>query len=222
MSKKSYFITGTDTGAGKTWSTAALMHHFKMKGSTVMGMKPVASGCEEISGQLRNEDALLLQALASVPVPYELINPYAFKEPVAPHLAANGQIIDIDLIHAAYKNLQTLVDVVLVEGAGGWLVPLGRDQDWSDVVMRLNIPVIIVVALKLGCINHARLTHKVIANAGIPCAGWIAACVDETMLRPEETLQTLFSLIDAPLLGVFPFQKSPDFAELSKAMIISL
>ncbi|MBS3952062.1 MAG: dethiobiotin synthase [Methylomicrobium sp.] len=222
MNKQNFFITGTDTGAGKTWSTAALMHHFKMKGNTVIGMKPVASGCEEISGRLRNEDALLLQELASVPVPYELINPYAFREPVAPHLAANGQSIDIGLIHANYKHLQTLADVVLIEGAGGWLVPLGNDQDWSDLVMRLNIPVIIVVALKLGCINHARLTHKVITDAGIPCAGWIAACVDETMLRPEETLRTLVSLISAPLLGVFPFQKNPDFAQLAKAMIISL
>lgn len=219
---KGLFITGTDTGVGKTWATVALMRHFKNQGHTVIGMKPVASGCLEIDGKLRNEDALLLQQNASIPVQYEWVNPYAYRLPVSPHLAAEDYPPVLENIHSIFGALEANADVVMVEGVGGWRVPLNAESDVSDLACKLGLPVVMVVAVRLGCINHARLTYESILYSGLPCAGWIAACLDPDMLLLEQNIATIQAMIDAPLLGVFPFMEHADFDELANALTITL
>ncbi|PKM36412.1 MAG: dethiobiotin synthase [Gammaproteobacteria bacterium HGW-Gammaproteobacteria-10] len=219
---KGLFITGTDTGVGKTWVTVALMRHFKNQGHTVIGMKPVASGCLEIDGKLRNEDALLLQQNASIPVQYEWVNPYAYRLPVSPHLAGVEHPPVLDDIRSIFQTLQQNADIVLVEGVGGWRVPLNADSDVSDLARVLGLPVIMVVAIRLGCINHARLTYESIVRSGQDCAGWIAVCSDNNMLLREENIATIQAMIDAPLLGVIPFMSEPDFDQMSSAFIKTL
>lgn len=215
-----YFITGTDTEVGKTWSTVALMRYFKNQGKTVIGMKPVASGCRLQDGELKNEDALLLRENASFEVQYADVNPYAFELPVSPHLAAakSGVSVDISLIERKLGYLKSRADIVLVEGVGGWLVPLNENDKVEDLAIRLDLPVILVVAVKLGCINHAVLTYKAILAAGLRCAGWIASCTEPEMLCREENITTLSSLIQAPLLGVFPYVAQADFNQFAQRL----
>jgi len=213
-----YFITGTDTDAGKTWVTLALMEHFKQQGNTVVGMKPVAAGCVWQDGQLKNEDALLIQAHASVDVAYELVNPYAYELPVSPHIAGKDNPVVLSEVLAKFDVLKQQADIILVEGAGGWLAPINNDQDISDLAKNLALPVIMVVAIRLGCINHAKLTHQAIKQAGVSCAGWIATCTDADMLVREENIDTLKSTLSAPLLGVIPFTKAPDFNQLASCL----
>ena len=202
-----YFVTGTDTGIGKTWSTVALMQYFKNQGKTVIGMKPVASGCDESEGVLKNEDALLLQKYASVAVSYQDINPYAFALPVSPHIAAekSGVEIELDIIMAKYQQLEGQADVVLVEGVGGWMVPLSPRQSVADLAQRMGLPIIIVVGMRLGCINQAKLTFAAINQSGVKCLGWIASCVERDMLMLDENIQTLRQATELPLLAVFPY-----------------
>lgn len=211
-----YFITGTDTDAGKTWATIALMHYFKQQGKTVVGMKPVAAGCRVRCGQLQNDDALLMQQHASIPLDYRLINPYAYEQPVSPHLAGRDDPVDLHTVLAGFNQLKALADIVLVEGAGGWYAPVNPRQDISDVAKMLALPVIIVVAIRLGCINHAKLTYCAVRHSGLHCAGWIAMCVDADMPRREETIQTITAALDAPLLGVLPYLERADFNGLAK------
>ncbi|PKM13074.1 MAG: dethiobiotin synthase [Gammaproteobacteria bacterium HGW-Gammaproteobacteria-3] len=212
----SFFITGTDTGAGKTWATVALMRYFKAQGKTVIGMKPVASGCNEIDGDLKNQDALLLQENASVYLPYATVNPYAYREPVSPHLAGVGNPVDVDNIRRIFLQLQNAADVVFVEGAGGWLAPINAHCDIADLARSLGVPVLMVVAIRLGCINHAKLTYRAIQASGLACAGWLAVCPDAKMTRKDENIETLQAFIDAPLLGVLPFQAPADFDVLAR------
>ena len=183
-----------------------------------MGMKPVASGCQWIEGQLRNEDALVLQEQASVTMPYELVNPYAFEQPVSPHIASfqEGVTIDILLIKARFEALKGQADVVIVEGVGGWMAPLSATEDVSDLAVALQLPVILVVGIRLGCINHARLTYNAIRETGLSCAGWIANCTQANRLCREQSIQAVKAFIDAPLLGEIPFRAMPDFREASK------
>lgn len=209
--EQGYFITGTDTNAGKTWATIALMRYFKQQGKSVAGMKPVASGCSMQDGRLKNEDALLIQENASLKIEYELINPYAYELPVSPHIAGINNPVKLANIVARFNNLKELADIVLVEGAGGWYAPLNDSEDISDLAKSLALPVIIVVAIRLGCINHARLTYEAIQHSGIPCAGWIAVCVDRDMLKPDENIRTIKAALSVPLLGVLPYQASADF-----------
>jgi len=208
---KGYFITGTDTGAGKTWATIALMHYFRQQGKTVVGMKPVAAGCVMRQGQLQNDDALLIQQAASVPVDYRLINPYAYELPVSPHLAGRHNPVKLDTVLAGFTRLQALADIVLVEGAGGWYAPVNQQEDISDLAKTLALPVIIVVAIRLGCINHAKLTYQAVRHSGLNCAGWIAMCTDAGMLMREENIQTIKTALDTPLLGVLPYLECADF-----------
>ncbi len=217
-----YFITGTDTGIGKTWSTIALMQYFKNHGKTVLGMKPVASGCIELDGQLKNEDALLIQKYASVSLPYQDINPYAFELPVSPHIAAQavGANIDLDEIVSKYQQLEKQADVVLVEGVGGWRVPLNAHQDVADLARQLDLSVIVVVGMRLGCINQAKLTFAAIQQAGVICSGWIASCVEQDMLMLEENIQTLSLAVNMPLLGVLPYMNHLDPERLSREIAI--
>jgi len=206
---KGYFITGTDTGIGKTRTTIALLEYFKRQEKVVLGMKPVASGCMLVDGRLKNEDALLIQKHASNKMPYELINPYAFELPVSPHLAAKqaGTVIDIKRIKLAYQKLEQQSEVVIVEGVGGWLVPLNQNQDVSDLASLLGLPVIVVVGIRLGCINQARLTFSEIRRSGVQCLGWIASCVQQDMLMQTENIETLNHYADMPLLAVLPYEK---------------
>jgi len=216
---KAFFITGTDTGAGKTWSTLALMHYFKQQGLSVIGMKPVAAGCEWIDGQLKNEDALLLQQHSSIELSYEEVNPYAFEAAVSPHLAGIENPVQLEGVLQAFDCLKQKADVIIVEGAGGWLAPLNNESDIADLAEALNIPVILVVAIRLGCINHARLTFQAIQDRKIQCAGWLAACVDPRMDMQAENIQTVKEKLATPLLGLLPHVEENDFDRLAKKII---
>ncbi|MGV3582323.1 MAG: dethiobiotin synthase [Methylophilus sp.] len=187
---QSYFITGTDTGVGKTYVACKLIKQYIAQGYKVVGMKPVAAGCELVDGVWVNEDVKLLTEASNVKAPADLINPYCFKEPIAPHIAAQHEdvVISLDVIESAYHQLAQMADIVIVEGAGGLLVPLDSKHTIADLIARLNIPTILVVGLKLGCINHALLTMEVSTSRNLPITMWVAnslgtemqACVDNT------------------------------------------
>jgi dethiobiotin synthetase len=217
--KQGYFITGTDTGVGKTWATVALMRYFKQQEQTVIGMKPVAAGCEWQDGQLKNEDALLLQENASIALEYREINPYAFELPVSPHLAAKENMVNLDVIAKAFDHLKDKADVIVVEGAGGWLAPLNNQSDIEDLAKTLQLPVILVVAIRLGCINHARLTFQSIQASGLQCAGWLAMCVTPEMLMRNENIACIRNKISAPLIGILPYTKVSNFDCLAANII---
>lgn len=217
--KKSFFITGTDTGVGKTCATIALMQYFKQQGQTVVGMKPISAGCEWLEGQLKNKDALLIQQHASIQLPYEKINPYAFELPVSPHLAGKDHPVQINTVIQYFNDLSNIADVVLVEGAGGWLAPINNKEDIADLAKALDIPVIMVVAVRLGCINHAKLTFQSIMSTGVKCNGWLAMCIEPDMLKVDENIETLRNYISVPLLGVFPFMEKLGFTKLSNKIL---
>lgn len=203
-----FFVTGTDTGVGKTHVTAYLLRYYAAQGLRVVGMKPVASGCEWIDGQWQNEDVARLVAASNVDAPQALINPYRFDPPIAPHIAAAqaGVSIDLAVIIDAYQQLAALADVVIVEGAGGLLVPLNTSQTMADLMLALELPGLLVVGMKLGCINHALLTAEVMRHKGIPCCGWVANQVDPQMQVQTENLQTLqIGLHQLPCLQL-PYQ----------------
>ncbi len=204
-----YFITGTDTGVGKTWLTLGLMDYFKHRNKTVAGMKPVAAGCEWRQGGWKNDDALLLQANASIDLPYALINPYAFKLAVSPHLACEGEAVEISRIQENLRIIQQQVDVVLVEGAGGWYSPLSTLIDNRLLAESLNLPVILVVAIRLGCINQALLSWRAIQASTVECGGWVAMLVEADMpMAVENILFIQRHITTAPLLGIVPYQPS--------------
>ncbi len=216
---KGFFITGTDTGVGKTWVTVALMRYFKNLGKTVIGMKPVAAGCDWQDGQLKNEDALLLLENSSQTLEYKEINPYAFEMPVSPHLAGKENPVRLDIVKQAFDSLTAQADVILVEGAGGWFAPLNNKSDIADLVKLLQIPVILVVAIRLGCINHARLTCLAIENAGVKCTGWFAMCVEPNLAMQTENIDTIKYKTSAPLLGILPYTEAKDFDLLAAKII---
>ena len=187
------------------------MRYFKQQGKSVVGMKPVASGCFMRDGQPKNEDALLIQENASLKTAYDLINPYAYELPVSPHIAGINNPVKLAAIVERFNVLKELAEIVLVEGAGGWYAPLNDYEDISDLANALALPVILVVAIRLGCINHAKLTWQAIQHSDIPCAGWVAVCVDPDMLKPDENIHTVKTALNAPLLGVLPYLASADF-----------
>ena len=201
-----YFITGTDTGVGKTAVTLGLMQLLQARGNTVVAMKPVAAGCELTSGGLRNDDALRLQQQASIELDYAQINPCAFAPAIAPHIAAEqaGAHLDIEYIVNKYKELECLSDCVLVEGAGGWQVPLNEDETLADLALQLGLDVIMVVGIRLGCLNHALLTAASIAAAGCTLAGWVANQLPPSPECAQENINYLKSRISVPLLGTLP------------------
>jgi len=218
--EKGYFITGTDTNVGKTWATIALMRYFKGQGKTVAGMKPVAAGCLMVDGRLKNEDALLIQENASWQIDYDLINPYAYELPVSPHIAGVDNPVRLDVLAAPFELLKTLADIVIVEGAGGWYAPLNERESISDLAKALALPVIMVVAIRLGCINHARLTYQAVKQSGVKCAGWIAVCTDPDLLSRDENIQAIKTAVDAPLLAVLPYMDDADFNFLAEQVRI--
>ena len=212
--QSSYFIIGTDTNVGKTYIASALIKHFVRTGYRTVGMKPIASGCNLTpDGELLNDDVLALNAASNVAAPLDLINPYRFAPAIAPHIAAEqaGQLVDCTQIVQAYRQLGTLADVVIVEGAGGFLVPLNGQQSIADLAVMLNIPVILVVGMRLGCINHALLTVEAIKARGLHLAGWVANLVDPDMPVFAENLTSLQQRIAAPCLSVVGWQQEAIF-----------
>lgn len=201
-----YFITGTDTEIGKTFVTCALLHAGRKQGLRVVGMKPVAAGTELTDEGMVNEDVARLQAASGAWAPLALVNPYGLRCPVSPHIAAReeGVEISLEVIGSAYRRLTELADMVLVEGVGGFRVPLGPELDSTELARSLGLPVILVVGMRLGCINHALLTAEAVAARGLSLAGWVANRVDPEMLRFDENLATLTQYLPAPLLGVLP------------------
>jgi dethiobiotin synthetase len=214
---KGVFVTGTDTGVGKTWSSCVLLAALRARGMRAAGMKPVASGCRETSAGLRNEDAEALIA-ASDPMPaYTDCNPHAFAAPIAPHLAAamNGAKITLAPVSTAYSRLALTADRIVVEGVGGWAVPLSDTLMQADLVRALGLPVILVVGVRLGCLNHALLSARAIAADGCRLAGWIANRIDAEMAFASANIEALQARIAAPLLGVLahaPVGTSEEFA----------
>ena len=202
-----YFITGTDTGIGKTVITLGLMKACRDRGCCVLGMKPVASACESTPDGLRNSDALQIQQACSGLLPYETVNPFAFEPPIAPHIAAEqaGLIIDINRIASIGRELFSKSDVLFIEGVGGWEVPLGESAGVPEMAQALALPVILVVGVRLGCINHALLSVSAIRDSGLELAGWVANRVERAVDAEDEIISTLKSRIDAPLLGCIPW-----------------
>jgi dethiobiotin synthetase len=209
---RGFFVTGTDTGVGKTLVCAALLRAFAAQGASTVGMKPIVAGAIEVGAKLVYEDVEALRAASSIDAPLELVNQYAFRAPIAPHIAGQreGVAIDLGVIERAYAKLSALADVVIVEGVGGFNVPLGASLDTADLAQRLNLPVVLVVGLRLGCLNHAMLTQAAIRAAGLPLAGWVANTLDAQMLAFDENLASLQERVAAPLLSVVPFMPKPD------------
>lgn len=206
--KAAYFITGTDTDAGKTTLAAGFLYAAKQQQLSTLAMKPVASGCEMTKQGLRNSDALALMAQSSIKLAYQAVNPYAFAPPIAPHLAAKEVGLELnvsDLYSAAQIILQKQADLTLIEGAGGWRVPLSNQAFLSDLAIALKLPVILVVGVKLGCINHAVLTAEAIINDGLKLAGWVANGIDANCSYLEGNLASLKQLMPAPCLGEVPY-----------------
>ena len=197
------FVTGTDTGVGKTRIATALCLAYAAAGQRVSGMKPVASGCTPTPDGLRNEDALALIGAMNVRVHYDEVNPYAFEPPIAPHLAAVecGRPIDFERLDRCYERLCLRSDAVIVEGAGGFLAPLDATRTFADLALRWRLDVVLVVGLRLGCLNHALLTVESIERRGLRLCGWVANSVDPVFLRRDENLQALRARIAAPCLA---------------------
>ena len=211
---RAFFVTGTDTGVGKTYITCALLHATRRLGLTAVGMKPIAAGIEADG---RNEDVVQLLAASSVQPPLDWVNPYRYASPIAPHIAAAeaGQPIEIPVIRQAFERLRPLANVVWVEGVGGFCVPLDAHTDTADLAQALAVPVVLVVGMRLGCLNHALLTAEAIANRNLMLAGWVANRIDPAMARFEANLETLQARLNTPLLGVVPHGASPEQAALA-------
>jgi dethiobiotin synthetase len=209
------FIAGTDTGIGKTHAACAVIHALRTSGRSVCGMKPVASGCIDTAHGLRNEDALALLAASSTPAPtYEIVNPIALREPLSPHLAAEHEDVTIALppLRTAFDVLRERYDTVVVEGVGGWRVPLAPGLLASAIAGEWALPVVLVVGLRLGCLSHALLTAEAITADGCRLIGWIGNQIDPHMDAIEENIDTLRKLLPAPCLGILPHGVAPEQA----------
>lgn len=211
------FVTGTDTNCGKTEVSLGLMAAWQSRGLRTLGMKPVATGCKPGPTGLQNADALRLQAQGSSRAPYGLVNPYAFEPPIAPHIAAGLAGVEIELgpIAGAYRTLASESDLVVVEGVGGWRVPLSATLSVSDLPTAMNLPVLLVIGLRLGCLNHALLTAESIRAQGTQLAGWVANGIDPGMLESDANLATLAALLGSPCIGVVPWLSPPEPSELA-------
>ena len=206
------FVVGTDTGIGKTHATCALLHALARRHARVCGMKPIAAGGVQAAGGFSNEDSIAHRAASTVRVPPELDNPILLPEPLSPHLAAAraGTTIAFDTVLSAVAELRTRTDALVVEGAGGFLVPLSETQTGADLAVALEMPLVLVVGMRLGCLNHALLTAEAIRARGLVLAGWIANRVDPGFLCPEENLAYLRTHLGAPLWADLPFSPTLD------------
>lgn len=216
---QSYFVTGTDTGIGKTIVSCALLSAYSARGNAVIGMKPVVTG--RVCGEWVDVKAIV--AASSIAAPREWVNPYAFIPPISAHLAAKeaGMEIDIEIIRQAYCNLQKISDVVVVEGVGGIMAPLNDRNDVADMAYALDLPIILVVGMRLGCLNHALITEKVIQASGLKLAGWVANQIDPQMNSFDENLHTLKERLNCPLLGVLPFERNVSTKNFSTLLDIT-
>jgi dethiobiotin synthetase len=207
-----YFVVGTDTGIGKTHATSALLHALARSHARVCGMKPIAAGGVQTADGFSNEDSIAHRAASTVRVPPALDNPILLPEPLSPHIAAAraGTPISFDKVLGAVAELRARTDALVVEGAGGFLVPLSETQTGADLAMALGLPLVLVVGMRLGCLNHALLTADAIRARGLTLAGWIANRIDPHFLCPEENLAYLRSHLGAPLWADLPFSPSPD------------
>jgi dethiobiotin synthetase len=202
------FVTGTDTGVGKTLVSVSLVNALVRHGLRVSVMKPIASGSEHTPAGLRNADALALAAASNVAAPYTAINPYCFEPAISPHIAAEEAGIEVDMrvIQQSFATLTTSADFAVVEGAGGWYAPISSSQTMSDLPKLLDIPVLLVVGLRLGCLSHALLTKRAIEAGGAGFAGWVANTIDPRLERTAENLSTLEARLGGEPLAVFPFE----------------
>ena len=225
-----YFVTGTDTDSGKTFVSSAVLaavsKHFAGSESqkTTIGFKPIASGCEKTQQGLRNSDALSLMQNSTKKLPYKTINPISFEPAIAPHIAAEQVGFELSA-HTVKQYLNqdmfSMADFCLIEGAGGWHLPLNNQECLSEVISELNMPVILVVGMKLGCLNHALLTQAAIERDGLTIAGWVANAVDENMAVREENLESLKEMIKAPFLGFIPHLKQGTVTDATKYLDIT-
>lgn len=211
-----YFVTGTDTGVGKTRTSCALLHALRAAHPKCVGMKPFATGAEETASGWTNEDVAQLRAASTLQVAPELDNPYLLPWPVSPHIAAKlaGQTIDVERIVNAFDALCAQADAVVVEGAGGFIVPLNDKQTSADLAQALDLPVILVVGIRLGCLNHALLTREAIMARGLRLAGWVANRLDPDMPALEDNIATLRDRLRAPLLADWPWAADATPADL--------
>ncbi|MGQ0523433.1 MAG: dethiobiotin synthase [Betaproteobacteria bacterium] len=219
------FVTGTDTGVGKTLVACALLHAFAARGLRTAGMKPVAAGARRRrGGQLKNDDVELLRTASSIAVPDRLINVYAFEPPIAPHIAARsaGRDIELAAIERAYLRLARQADVVVVEGVGGFCVPLNEREDAGDLAVLLHVPVVLVVGMRLGCLNHALLTAAAIEARGLTLAGWTANHIDPGMTHVEENVAALSLRLRAPCIARIPFQRVPEPRRIAGLFAVDL
>ena len=209
--KKAFFVTGTDTDVGKTLITAGLLVAAKNLGLTTAALKPLAAGCEKTEQGLRNSDALILQSAMTESFIYEQINPIALQAAIAPHIAAQQEkrSISADRLSGFCRGSLRMADLTLIEGAGGWRVPINPRETMADVAKHLQLPVILVVGMRLGCLNHALLTFEAIVRDGLPVAGWVANCVDADMPVLQENIDSLRQRLPVPCLGVVPFLAEP-------------
>lgn len=208
MAKNTFFIAGTDTDVGKTVVAAGILEAANQQQLTTVAVKPVSAGCQVTEEGLRNSDAVLLQKTASIKLSYEQVNPVAFEPPIAPHIAAEqeGRRLDADRIAALCRGVMMQpADFMVIEGAGGWRVPLNNRETLAAVPKKLQTPVILVVGMKLGCISHTLLTVESIVRDGLPLAGWVANCIDADMDCYAENLQTLKNMLSAPLIAEIPY-----------------
>lgn len=210
LKPNSYFIVGTDTGVGKTFIASRIVQQFANQGYKTVGMKPIASGCEKnAQGEWVNEDVTALTNASNVQAPLDLINPYHFQPSIAPHIAASqaGAEMQIPHILQSFHALQKQADIVIVEGAGGFLVPINSQETLADLAVALKLPIILVVGMRLGCINHTLLTVEAIKNRGLHLAGWVANQIDPEMPVFDENLDSLKARIVEPLKGVMNYQR---------------
>nr|WP_232418028.1 dethiobiotin synthase [Methyloversatilis thermotolerans] len=217
-----HFVTGTDTGIGKTLVSCALVHALRARGVAAVGMKPVASGAEQVDGRWVNEDAEALARASGLAAPTSRTNPYLFAAPLAPHVAAarEGRSIDRGVIVDALTGLRRTARHVIVEGVGGFVVPLGDDWTTADLARDMGASVILVVGLRLGCINHALLSAEAIRARGLELAGWVANCQPEGMLEQDATIDALKVRLMAPILGIIPRLSGADYVSASEALDI--
>jgi dethiobiotin synthetase len=219
-----WFITGTDTGVGKTRIATALCHALIGRGLRVAAMKPVASGCTLTPDGLRNEDALALRAAMNVRARYSEVNPYAFAPAIAPHIAAEeaGVRIDFEVLDRAFERLSMQSEALVVEGAGGWLAPLDATRGFADLAVHWHLDVVLVVGMRLGCLNHALLTAESVERRGLRLCGWVANTIDPQVERLRENIASLQSRIAAPCLGYFSFEPHASAETLARALSVDV
>ena len=213
--KTGYFVTGIGTAVGKTTVTLALMHYLRQQGYVVAGMKPVAAGCEWREERWQNADAELIRLHSCLNLDYGLINPYAFAMPLSPHIACGDTEVNLQTILQAYAEINQTADLIVVEGAGGWLSPLSASLDNAALAIAMQLPVIVVVGMYLGCINHARLTLQALQQSGLACAGWVAVEIEADRVDVDANIAYLQQILTPPLLARLPYQAVADYSVLA-------